>query len=53
MEQNVLRAAPNVKRAAQHEGLRAPNVALGEGLREASAALHAKQPAVFDARGAG
>jgi len=53
VKEDVLRVGLNAKRAAKDEDLRVRYVALGEGLREASAALHAKQPAVFDARGAG
>jgi hypothetical protein len=47
-----LRAALNVKRAARAEGSRVRYVALGEGLREASVARHAKLAAVFGAQGA-
>ena len=46
----MLRAALNAKRAERDEELRVPYVALGEGLREASAARHAKLPAVFGAQ---
>jgi hypothetical protein len=46
----VLRAALNAKRAERDEELRVRYVALGEGLREASAARHAKLPAVFGAQ---
>jgi len=46
----VLRAALNARRAARDEDSRVRYVALGEGLREASAARHAKLPAVFGAQ---
>jgi len=51
--QEVLRAAPNVKRAARDEDLRVRYVALGGGLREASVAGHARLLAVFGAQVAG
>ena len=49
----MLRAALNVKRAARDEDSRVRYVALGEGLREASAAQHARVPAAFGAQVAG
>ena len=48
--QDVLRAAPNVKRAARDEDLRVRYVARVDSLQEASAEQHAKLPAVFDAQ---
>jgi hypothetical protein len=45
-----LPAGLHAKRAARHEELRAPNVALGGGLQEASAARHARLPGVFGAQ---
>jgi len=50
VEQNVLRAALNVKRGARDEDLRVRYVALGGGQREGNAARHARLPAVFDAQ---
>ena len=51
--QDVLRAAPNVKRGARDEDLRVRYVARVDSLQEASAEQHAKLPAVFDAQVAG
>ena len=48
----MLRAAPNVKRAAKDEDLRVRYAAPGEGPAGRSAARHARPPAVFGAQGA-
>ena len=48
--QDVLRAAPNVKRGARDEDLRVRYVARVDSLQEASVAQHARLPAVFDAQ---
>jgi len=50
VKQDVLHVGLNVKRAAKDEDLRVRYVVLGEGLREASAARHARPPVVFDAQ---
>jgi len=50
VQQDVLRAALNVKPAARVEDLRVRYVARDERPREASAAQHARLPAVFDAQ---
>jgi len=49
----VSHAALRASRAAPDEELRAPNVAPGEGPREASAAQHVKLPAGLGAQVAG
>ncbi|MGE5215217.1 MAG: hypothetical protein ACM3NN_16195 [Nitrospirota bacterium] len=53
VKQDALRVAQHASRAARDDELRVRNVAPGEGLREASAAQHAKLLAVPGARVAG
>ena len=50
VQQDVLRAALNVKPAARVEDLRVRYVARVDSLQEASVAQHARLPAVFDAQ---